>query len=153
MNNRSVERVSGELDLGLLSQVSGCYRVASALALWLTMSTSTSFFIPGTLEAEQASTLIWKKEKINRRVSEGQSQASTITLQHASPVDLDAKMAGDSVLDGDVYTAGRPRRICTRSTSTQVEVKPVSHRDATTTLFLRTTPSELSIFPPRKQAG
>lgn len=53
--------MSGELDPGLLSQVSGCYRVASALALWLTMSTSTSFFTSGTLEAEQASTLIWKK--------------------------------------------------------------------------------------------
>lgn len=65
--------VSGELDLGLLSQVSGCYRVASTFALWLTMSTSTSFFTSSTLEAEQASTLIWgKKEKINRRVLEGQ---------------------------------------------------------------------------------
>ena len=46
-----VERgVSGELDLGLLSQVSGCYRVASALALWLTVSTSTSFFTSSALE-------------------------------------------------------------------------------------------------------
>lgn len=50
--------VSGELDEGLLSQVSGCYRVASALALWLTMSTPASFFTSSTLETEQASTII-----------------------------------------------------------------------------------------------
>lgn len=57
-----VERgLSGELDLGLLSQVSGCYQVASALALWLAMSTSTSFFTSSTLEAEQASRFIWRR--------------------------------------------------------------------------------------------
>lgn len=78
--------MSGGLDFGLLSQVSGDYRVASALALWLTMSTSAPFFpTSSALEAEQASKIIWrKKKKINRRVLEGQSQASTITLDHAS---------------------------------------------------------------------
>lgn len=106
--------MSGELDQGLLSQVSGCYRVASALALWLTMSTSTSFFTSGTLEAEQASTLIWKKRGggINRRLLEGQSQASTVTLHRASPVDLDAKMEKDFVLDwGFLLTRGESPQV------------------------------------------
>lgn len=95
--------MSGALDPGLLSQVSGCYRVASALALWLTMSTSTSFFTSSTLEAEQASTLIWKKGGKSIGVLEGQSQASTTTLHHASSVDLDAKTQGDFVLDWGVF--------------------------------------------------
>ena len=92
--------MSGALDLGLLSQVSGCYRVASALALWLTMSTSTSFFTFSALEAQRASKLICRKgRKINRRILEGQSQASTVTLHHAGHLDLDVKTAHDFVLE------------------------------------------------------
>lgn len=76
------------------------------------MSASTSFFTSSTLEAEQASTLIWKKRRKSIGVLEGQSQASTITLHHVSPTDLDAKMVGDFVLDlGVLLTQGESSQL------------------------------------------
>ena len=145
--------VSGELDPGLLSQVSGCYRVASALALWLTMSTSTSFFTLGTLETEQASTRIWKK---GGRKSIGEFKKVKVRHQQSLYIMQDPgikmlKCVCDFALDLRFFSqlgASPPSWICSQSTSTQVEVKPTSQRDATKTLFLLKTKSEQSLSLP-----
>lgn len=80
------------------SQVSGCHRVASTLALWLTRSLSASFFCPPAhrwdethLEDGETKELLLK------------GQASTNALHPARPVYLEAGTKSDFVLDCDAF--------------------------------------------------